>query len=143
MAPRTQDATREAVTTLRPALYEGVIAVLVGLGGLAHVASNLARVSTLWGLALGSLGLLALGSLLVSRKITVGVGAVTFVRLVDKHPDLRIPLNEIRAAGYNEKLRVFEVKTASAAYAARLGRDAAKKLARALKDAGLSVSRPR
>lgn len=113
--------------------------MLVGLGGIAHVATNLDRISGLWGLALGCLGLLALGSLLVSRKITVADGTVEFKRVINEHPDLRLVFSEIRGTEYNAKTRHFEVRASNATYRVRISRDAAKKLSKVLKEAGLKT----
>ena len=136
MNARTEKPSIASALILRPALYEGAIALLVGLGGLAYVASHVDRLSALWGLGLGSLGLTALGSLLVSRKITIADEAIEFRRMVGNQTNLRLPFAEIRSAGFNDKLRVYEVKTASATHQARVNKDTAKKISKALKDAG-------
>jgi hypothetical protein len=125
--------------TLHPARYEGVLGVLVGVGGFAHVATSLERFSTLWGLGLGSLGLIVMGSLLVLRRIRVSDEGLELTRLVDKHSVLRLRLDEIKRAEYNPKLRVYEVRTATVTHHVRIGRSVAKKLAAALKSAGLKA----
>lgn len=128
--------------TIHPARYEGILGVFVGLGGLAHVATNLDRLSTLWGLGLGSIGLFVLGALLVTRKITVSGDGLELTRLVDKHSVLRLRLDEIRRAEYDPKMRAYEIKTASATHFVRIGRGVAKKLAAALREAGLKQAKP-